>query len=159
MTPVLMGRWQTRTFVTFTVGLVWTILVTPFLFLSTPDGYKVALSIDGGLGDVYKLTLAALVVTWFVGIVFWDPVDHFLMQFRWEKDWPAFFNLLQVFPESLTTFLLLHVGFINPLPVTYVPVLAYLFLFFSTWYLVWLAGNGPMKIFFVRWRFFGGRII
>jgi hypothetical protein len=66
------------------------------------------------------------------GCIFWDVVDHLLMQFRWEKDWPAFFNLLQVFPECLTTFLLLHVGFINPLPTTYVPVLAYLFLFFST---------------------------
>lgn len=167
MTPVLMGRWQTRIFVSLTVGLIWTIVITPFLLINPPgaDGYELALSSDVPLGDTYKLTLAALLITTVFGCLFWDVVNHGLMQFRWEKDWPAFFNLLQVFPECLTTFLLLHVSVLNPLPdigpnkEQFVPVLAYLFLFFTTWVLVWLAGNGPMKIFFVRWRFFGGRII
>ena len=159
MTPVLLGRIQTRLFVLFTIGLLWTLVITPFLLLSTGDGYELALSIDGGLGEVYKLTIAALVITAIFGCLFWEPVYHFLMQFRWEKDWPAFFHLVSVFPECLTTFLLLHIGFLNPLPTTYVPGLAYLFLFFSTWIITWLAANGPMKIFFVRWRFFGGRII
>ena len=163
MTPVLLGRIQTRIFVTLFVGLPWTILITPFLLLSTPDGYKLALSIDGGLDDAYKLTLAALFITMVFGCLFWEPMYHFLMQFRWEKDWPAFFHLLSVFPECLTTFLLLHIGFLNPVTAgdgkPYVPVLAYLFLFFSTWIITWLAANGPMKIFFVRWRFFGGRLV
>ena len=125
-----------------------------------------ALSIDGGLGDVYKLTLAALAITAIFGCLFWEPVYHLLMQFRWEKDWPAFFHLLSGIPECLTTFLLLHVAVLNPIgdiPFTdkeqYVPVLAYLFLFTTTWIITWLAANGPMKIFFVRWRFFGGRLI
>ena len=165
MTPVLLGRIQTRLFVLFTVGLLWTIVITPFLFLSTPDGYQMALTIDGGLGDVYKLTLAALAITAIFGCLFWEPIYHFLMQFRWEKDWPAFFHLLSVFPECLTTFLLLHVAVLNPLgdigpdKEQYVPVLAYLFLFFTTWIITWLAANGPMKIFFIRWRFFGGRLV
>ena len=165
MTPVLMGRIQTRLFVSFTIGLLWTIVITPFLFLSTPDGYEMALTIDGGLGDVYKLTLAALAITAIFGCLFWEPVYHGLMQFRWEKDWPAFFHLLSVFPECLTTFLLLHVAVLNPLgdigpnKEQYVPVLAYLFLFFTTWIITWLAANGPMKIFFIRWRFFGGRLV
>ena len=68
-------------------------------------------------------------------------------------------GIVIVWLVATLTFLLLHIGFLNPLPTTYVPVLAYLFLFFSTWIITWLAANGPMKIFFVRWRFFGGRII
>lgn len=170
MTPVLLGRIQTRLFVLFTVGLLWTIVITPFLLISTGDGYKVVLTIDGAggpspLAQTYKLTLAALAITAIFGCLFWEPVYHFLMQFRWEKDWPAFFHLLSVFPECLTTFILLHVAVLNPFgdigpdKEQYVPVLAYLFLFFSTWIITWLAANGPMKIFFVRWRFFGGRII
>lgn len=165
MTPVLFGRIQTRLFVLFTVGLLWTIVITPFLPLSTPDGYKIAFTIDGALDDTYKLTLAALAITAIFGCLFWEPVYHFLMQFRWEKDWPAFFHLLSFFPECLSTFLLLHVAVLNPFgdigpnKEQYVPVLAYLFLFFTTWIITWLAANGPMKIFFVRWRFFGGRII
>lgn len=159
MTPVLFGRIQTRLFVLCTVGVVWTLIITPFLLLSTPDGYKLALTVDGGLDDVYKLTFAALFITMIFGCLVWEPIYHFLMQFRWEKDWPAFFHLLSGIPEGISTFLLLHVGFLNPLPTTYVPVLAYVFLFFTTWIITWLAANGPMKIFFVRWRFFGGRLV
>jgi hypothetical protein len=29
----------------------------------------------------------------------------------------------------------------------------------STWIITWLFANGPMKIFFLRWRFSGGRLI
>lgn len=165
MIPVLLGRIQTRLFATFTVGLLWTLVITPFLFLSTPDGYQIALGFDGGLADVYKLTLAALAITGIVGAFVWEPIYHGLMQFRWEKDWPAFFQLLEVVPEGLSTFLLLHVAVLNPVgdigpdKEQYVPVLAYTFLFFTTWIVVWLFVNGPMKIFFVRWRFRGGRLI
>lgn len=170
MTPVFLGRIQTRLFVAVLVGLPWTLLVTPFLLLSTRDGYDVALTADGrpgtnGLLQTYKLTLAALAITTIFGCLFWEPIYHVLMQFRWEKDWPAFFHLLQVLPEGLTTFLLLHVAVLNPFgdvgfdKEQYVPVLAYVFLFGSTWILTWLAANGPMKIFFIRWRFNGGRLV
>lgn len=172
MTPVLLGRIQTRLFVLGTVGLLWTIVITPFLYINQPfdQGYSFVFAIDsmGGTNPIiqtYKLTLAALAITAIFGCVFWEPVYHFLMQFRWEKDWPAFFHLLSGIPECLTTFLLLHVAVLNPFgdigfdKEQYVPVLAYLFLFSTTWIITWLAANGPMKIFFVRWRFFGGRLI
>ncbi len=163
MTPVFLGRIQTRLFVAVLVGIPWTLLITPFLLLSTGDGYELALADD--LLQTYKLTFAALAITTIFGCLFWDPIYHFLMQFRWEKDWPAFFQLLQMFPEGLTTFLLLHVAVLNPFgdigfdKEQYVPVLAYVFLFASTWILTWLVANGPMKIFFIRWRFNGGRLV
>lgn len=165
MTPVFLGRIQTRIYVSLLIGGLWTLIISPFLLLSTPDGYQLALTSDAGLGNVYKLTFAALAITTVFGCLFWEPIYHGLMQFRWEKDWPAFFNLLQVFPECLTTFLLLHVAVLNPLgdigpnKEQYVPVLAYLFLFFTTWIITWLFANGPMKIFFIRWRFNGGRLV
>jgi len=169
--PVLLGRIQTRLFVSFIVGLFWTIVITPFLLISTNDGLKIVFTIDQADGapspiaQTYKLTLAALAITAIFGAFVWEPIYHVLMQFRWEKDWPAFFSLMTVFPECLTTFLLLHVAVLNPFgdiglnKEQYVPVLAYLFLFFSTWIITWLFANGPMKIFFVRWRFNGGRIV
>ena len=39
------------------------------------------------------------------------------------------------------------------------PVLAFTFLFVSTWIVTWLFANGPMKIFFLRWRFNGGQLV
>jgi hypothetical protein len=168
--PILIGRIETRLFASFTVGLIWTILITPFLLISTNDGLKIVFTIDSAPGfnpivQTYKLTFAALAITAIVGAFVWEPIYHFLMQFRWEKDWPAFFQLLEVVPEGLSTFLLLHVAVLNPFgdigpdKQQYVPGLAYIFLFSTTWIIVWLFVNGPMKIFFVRWRFRGGRLI
>jgi hypothetical protein len=146
MTPVLLGRIQTRLFVTLVVGLPWTLLVTPLL----------ALGIDGGLGDAYRFSLSVLLVTVVAGCVAWEPLWHGLMRLRWEEDWPALFHLLQAVPEGVTTFLLLQV--VAPLPGG-VPVVAYVALFSSTWILTWLFANGPMKILSIRWRFDGGRLV
>lgn len=166
MTPVFLGRIQTRIYVSLLIGGLWTLVITPFLFINPPgEGYTLALASDVPLGDTYKLTFAALAITTVFGCIVWEPIYHFFMQFRWEKDWPAFFHLLQVFPEGLSTFLLLHVSWLNPLPdigpdkEQFVPVLAYIFLFSSTWIITWLFANGPMKIFFIRWRFNGGRLV
>jgi len=172
MTPVLLGRIQTRLFVLGTLGAVWTLIITPFLWVDPPgpQGYTFVFLIDDMLGQspviqTYKLTFAALAITAVFGCLFWDPLFHFLMQFRWEKDWPALFHFLQVIPEGISTFLLLHIAVLNPFgdigpdKEQFVPVPAYVFLFGSTWIITWLFANGPMKIFFVRWRFFGGRLI
>ena len=40
-----------------------------------------------------------------------------------------------------------------------VPLPAFLILFLSTWVVVWLVVNGPMRVPFVHWRFRGGRLI
>ncbi len=143
MTPVLLGRIQTRIFVTLVVGLPWTLLVTPL----------VAVASGRDLGAALGFSLAVLGVTLLAGCVAWEPVWHGLMQLRWEKDWPALLHLLQAVPECLTTLLVLD------LLGGAVPVPAYLLLFLSTWILTWLFANGPMKIFFIRWRFDGGRLV
>jgi hypothetical protein len=168
MTPVFLGRIQTRIFVAVVIGGLWTLFITPFLLINAPgqDGYQLAFTLPDGLfGDTYKLTFAALAVVTVFGCLVWEPIYHGAMQFRWEKDWPAFFNFWQVVPEGITTFLLLHVSWINPLPdigpdkEQFVPVLAFTFLFVSTWIVTWLFANGPMKIFFLRWRFNGGQLV
>ncbi len=38
-----------------------------------------------------------------------------------------------------------------------VPLSAFLIQFITTWLVVWLVANGPVQIFFSRWRFRGGR--
>jgi hypothetical protein len=143
MTPVLFGRIQTRLFLLATVGLVWTLIFTPVLTLLT----------SAPLGDLYKVTLWALVVTGVVGIL-WECLYHFLQQFRWEKDWPAMFILLEAIPESFVVFYVVHaiVGFD-------VPPLAFGVDFYTTWIVVFFAAHGPMRVPFIRWRYRGGRIV
>ena len=54
----------------------------------------------------------------------WEFVYHFLMQFRWEKDWPSMFGLLTAVPEGLLVWLLLRLGVVPGLP-DGVPTLTY----------------------------------
>lgn len=160
MTPTFIGRLQTRLFVVLGVGGLWTLLVTPFLPV---EGGIVLTSDAVSLGDAYALTFSALLIVAVAGCLVWEPLYHLLMQFRWEKDWPALFQLLQIVPEGVATWLLLHVDALNPLATPegdpHVPGAAFLILFATTWIVAWLFANGPLKIFFLRWRFSGGRLI
>jgi hypothetical protein len=76
MVPTLWGRIQTRIFLLATVGVVVTALITPVL------------PVDGPLAERYRTTFLVLATVAVLGLG-WEFVYHFLMQFRWEKDWPS----------------------------------------------------------------------
>lgn len=142
MTPTLSGRIQTRFFLLFTVGLLWTALVVPLLPRS-----------GAPIGFVYQATIIALVVVALVGIL-WELLYHLIQQYRWEKDWPILLGLLVGIPEGIVAFPI--VDFIvldGPAPLTF-------FLHFATtWIVVWIVANGPLRVLLLRWRYRGGRIL
>lgn len=148
MTPTLLGRIQTRIFLVATVGVVWMLIISPIVLPLTPDGTS--------LSDVYRLGYAALVVVAVVGIV-WELVYHGLQQFRWEKDWPTLFGLLNGINEGIVVYFVLEAGL--PWDVGDVPGTAYVIMFATTWVLIWLVANGPMRVVNLRWRFRGGRLL
>ena len=143
MTPILSGRFQTRVFVLLTVGVIWTLLVVPLL----PG--------TGGapIGEVYKLAYQALAVVLVLGLA-WECLYQFLMMIRWEKDWPALFQLLTGISEGFTAFWVLSA--LRDAPV---PGAAFAWLFATTWLVTFLFLNTIMRVLFVRWRFRGGRIL
>ncbi len=147
MTPTIIGRIQTRLFLLGTVGVLWTLLIGPFL---------TTLVDDSTLGDIYRLAFGALVLVGLVGIV-WELIYHGIQQYRWEKDWPTLFGLIQGIPEGVVVAVLLGAGL--PWDVGDVPTGAFTVHFITTWVLVWLAANGPMRVIFIRWRFRGGRLL
>jgi hypothetical protein len=143
--PTLNGRIQTRIFLLAVVGGLITLIIVPFLPGSAP------------LGDKYRdgfLVLASVAV---LG-VFWELLYHLLMQWRWEKDWPTLFGLIEGIPEGALIWILLSVGAI-PGIVGHVSGAAFLIQFILVWLGVWLAANGPMRVPFIRWRFQGGRLV
>lgn len=148
MTPTLFGRIQTRLFLLATVGVVWMLIISPIVRPITPDGTS--------LGDVFSLGYAALVVVAVVGIV-WEFIYHGLQQFRWEKDWPTLFGLLNGINEGIVVYFVLRAGL--PWDVGDVPGVAFVIMFATTWILVWLVANGPMRVVSLRWRFRGGRLL
>jgi hypothetical protein len=145
MVPTLNGRIQTRLFLLAVVGGLITLIITPVLPGNAP------------VGDKYRDTYLVLLTVAVLGVL-WECLYHFLMQWRWEKDWPTLFGLVTAVPEGLLIWLLLSVGAI-PGIVGHVSGAAFVIQFGLIWLGVWLTANGPMRVPFIRWRFNGGRLI
>ena len=144
MTPVYLGRVQTRLFVLAVIGGLWTLIITPLL----PGG--------GPLHDKYTATFLVLAVVFVLGIA-WDGLYHLLQQFRWEKDWPIMFGLLTGINEGIVAWLVLKGGHVPGHPK--INGWAFVIHFTTVWLLTWLFAIGPMRVPFLRWRFRGGRLI
>lgn len=144
MVPTLAGRIQTRLFLLAVVGVPVTGLLTP------------ALPLSGPASDRYRATFVVLAAVAALGIG-WELVYHLLMQWRWEKDWPTLFGLLTALPEGL---LIWSLGYRQRLPGLpgQLSTGAFVLHFAAVWLATWLAGNGPMRVPFIRWRFRGGRL-
>ncbi len=143
MTPTLAGRLQTRVIVVGVVGSLWTLLIT----LVLPG--------DAPLGDKYQVTFRAMALVVLLGVG-WELLYHGLQQFRWEKDWPTLFGLLTGINEGIAVWVVLGAILPTDLDVT---ALQFLLHFVTTWLVVWLWVNGPMRVVALRWRFRGGRLV
>ena len=150
MTPVLAGRLQTRLFVVATVGVLWTAILTPFL--PVPPGT--------GIGTAYRMTFENLGLMAGLGLL-WELVYHLLQQVRWDKDWPTLLGLLTIVNEAIPLWFLdhwLHVfpgtaGLAAPLLPAFAIHIA------TTWLMMWLFVQGPVRVLHIRWRFEGGRVL
>jgi len=144
MLPTLIGRIQTRIAVLAVIGGLVTLALTPLLAGTAPFSTAAAATFS---------VLAAMIV---LGIG-WELAYHLLQQFRWEKDWPTPFALLNGLNEGLLIWFALTAGLIpNTADLTGGQFLTQ---FTAVWSITWLWNNGPMRVPLVHWRFLGGRLI
>lgn len=146
MTPTLFGRLQTRIFLIVVIGSIWTAIITPVL-----PGM-------GPLGETYRITFTILAVVGVLGLV-WELLYHLLQQFRWEKDWPTLLGLVTAINEGLVVWFVVDLGYAPGIDAGGVPLSAFLVHFLTTWLVIFLYSNGPMRVPFLRHRFKGGRLI
>jgi hypothetical protein len=147
MTPTLSGRLQSRFVLLLIVGVPLALVLGVVLPRPTPTT-----TVYG----MYEVFFAALVLVGVVGII-WELIYHGLQQFRWEKDWPTIFGLVTGIPEGIIVYLLLDGGV--PWDFGDVPISLFLQMFIPVWIAIWLIANGPLQVFFLRWRYQGGRFI
>ena len=145
MVPTLNGRIQTRIFLLAVVGGLITLIIVPVLPGSAP------------LGDKYRNAFLVLLSVAVLGVL-WELLYTLLMQWRWEKDWPTLFGLVEGIPEGALIWILLSVGAI-PGIVGAVSGADFLIQFILVWLGVWLVANGPQRVPVNRWRFHGGRLV
>ena len=151
MIPTLNGRIQTRIFLVVVIGSIWTLIITPFL----PNQRDLT---GGKLIDTYKTTFTVLGIVLVLAVFFWELLYHFLQQFRWEKDWPVMFSLFLVIPESIVAKIVFDALDIGEKFNATATNATYWWHIVTTWVVMWLFVLGPIKVFFIRWRFNGGRI-
>lgn len=134
MTMTLYGRWQTRLLLSWTAGLLVTLVY----------------------GLIYRdvgTPLALLLYVTLFGFA-WDVLYHYLQGFRWEGDWPPLFQLVGGLAEGLLVWALAS-GLPGVSPaLTFGQFAAH----YLTVLLVVLALMlGPVKMVFPRWRYRGGQ--
>lgn len=134
MTPTLVGRWQTRLVLMLVVAVPWTLIVAPLLGV--------------GLGPALGMVALGAVL----GLV-WEAGYHALQQLRWDKDWPSLFALAAGLPEALLSWVVLGAVGLRPADG------AFVLLFASTWLLLWLVQQGPLRVLAQGWRFHGARFV
>jgi hypothetical protein len=152
MIPTLNGRIQTRIFLVLFIGIPWTLIITPFL----PNNRD--LIPGSSLLDTYKTTFTVLGIVLAMALIVWEWLYHFLQQFRWEKDWPVMFSLFLVIPEAIVAKVIFNALDIGEKFNATATDATFWWHIGTTWLVMWLFVLGPIKIFFIRWRFNGGRI-
>lgn len=134
MTPTLTGRWQTRLFLLFTLGLPITACFAWLLGSSIP-----------------------FVLLWWT-LIFgfgWDALYNQIQRGRWDSDWPPTLQLAGGIAELLWLFVLVYILRLIAPP----PFAAFLAHYITVWVAVFLASQSVMRILFPRWRFRGGQLL
>ena len=151
MTPTINGRIQSKLFLLLVIGPIWNAFLVLFF--------------DGGWLDNWWATIQVLLWTAGLGIL-WELLWHALQQTRWEKDWPIMFGLLQFIPEGVLVFFVVSSSFLGLIAGSGmgggdsgVGTGPFLWSFITTVLVTWTWINGPHRIFFIRWRFEGGRFV
>lgn len=134
MTPTLSGRLQTRAMLMILLAVPWTLIIAPLIGLSL------------GRSLLAMLVMAVLGLGWELGY-------HAIQQLRWDKDWPSLVALLVGVPEALLLWLVLGPLGLRPGGGAFATLVG------STWLLLWLVQQGPLKVIAPAWRFHGARLI
>jgi len=148
MTPTLLGRWQTRVAVLWTLGLAITV------------GYMWRFGLfDSGLRDQRFWTLIALLSYVTLLGIGWDMLYNHLQGFRWDRDWPLAFGFACGILEGIVVFVLFRFNLL-PGVVYHTGDWSRFLLHYGTvfWVTYWWQ-PGPMRVIKPRWRFNGGELL
>ena len=142
MTPTLRGRWQTRIATLGTLGAIVTAIFA------------------AGFYDEYSPGAFFAVLGYVIGFgVVWDVLYIALQRLRWDRDWPAAFQVLNGVTEGVFLYSIVSLGGLPGLEVGSIPLWLFVLHYGLVWLIVFIWVQGPMRALLPRWRFNGGRIV
>ena len=147
MTPTLLGRWQSRTVLFWTVGLVITLIY--MLIFGT-------IGIGGKVPDAWKL-LVLLGYVNLIGIA-WDALYIYLQGFRWDGDWPLAFQFGFGLIEGIFIYILFQLNWLPGAKFGDGDFWRFFFHYGTVWFWVNWCLFGPLRVIVPGWRFNGGEV-
>ena len=135
MTPTLLGRWETRFLLFVTAGVLVTVIYGLFF----------------GFMPVFVI-LGYVLVFGFV----WDALYQLILSFRWDQDWPTTFQVLAGIWEGAVVWLLFKLVGLPGIPAQ-LPIGKFIAHYSTVWFVVFFIAQGPIRLFFLRWRYRGGQ--
>jgi hypothetical protein len=98
---------------------------------------------------------------WILGYIavfglIWDVVYNYLQQFRWDRDWPAAFQLLAGIWEAIFVATAIKTFGLPGVPRN-LPLPTFALHYSLVWIGIFTASQALMRILFPRWRFKGGQ--
>jgi hypothetical protein len=89
----------------------------------------------------------------------WDFIYDKMQKSRWDRDWPAAYQLFAGIWEMIFMWCGLKIFGFLPLPIPKELLIWGDFFshYSAVWLAVFIASQSLMRIIFVRWRFFGGQ--
>jgi hypothetical protein len=148
VTPTLLGRWQTR------IALVWTLGLA--LTVGWMQHWKL-FAIPRDQPDFWKL-LALLGYVTVLGLA-WDILYTHLQSYRWDCDWPLVFHFICGIGEGIVVFALFRVGVLWGLTYEAGDAWRFLLHYGSVFLVIYGWSYGPMRVIAPRWRFNGGELL
>ena len=138
MTPLLLGRWETRVVMMATIGVV------------------ISAAFAAGLRSNIPFIILGWVVAFGIG---WDIVFFLLQKLRWDRDWPAAFAILSGIVEGALIYALIRNTGLPGIHKGAVSTKVFIADYALIWVLAFAWIEGPMKTLTLYWRFHGGRFV
>lgn len=142
MTPTLIGRWETRLAMLATWGALITLL---FALFNGPEGFN----------ETFFYVLVYVLVFGFA----WDFAFILVQRLRWDRDWPAVFQVVSGVLEGALIFVLIRLTGLPGIPEDGVALGTFLAHYGLVWLVTFIWVQGPMRALLPRWRFTGGRVV
>ena len=142
MTPTLRGRWKTRIVTLSTLGVV------------------VTAAFAAGFSGGYPSGVFFAVLGYVIGFgVVWDVPYIALQRLRWDRDWPAAFQVVSGITEGALLYSVISLSGLPGIDAGSIPLWLFVLHYGLIWLVIFIWVQGPMRVLLPRWRFNGGRIV
>jgi hypothetical protein len=105
-----------------------------------------------------RVFLIVLAYVFLFGVI-WDVFWILLQKLRWERDWPAAFQVGTAAIEGVWLYVVISMVGLPFIAKNSVPLSLFVAQYGLVWLVTFIWVQGPMRALLPRWRYMGGRVV